>query len=143
VLRTTFERLYGGLREAIKEQPLAAGALALLLCVCLGAVVAFLILAPAPQSSTQEAFDVATGPPSADCTQWTDRCRTCMRQPNGQPTCSNVAIACTPTAKVCLSKTAPSADPAKPAGEAPKPAGEAPKPADSNDQSTPAAAPAR
>lgn len=40
-------------------------------------------------------------PPSADCLEWTDGCRTCTRNPGGEAICSNIGIACVPTAPVC------------------------------------------
>lgn len=52
---------------------------------------------PAAPAKTTGPF----APPSADCLEWTDGCRTCRREPGAEATCSNVGVACAPRAPVC------------------------------------------
>ena len=40
-------------------------------------------------------------PPDATCLEWTDGCRTCLKPPAGETTCSNVGIACINQALRC------------------------------------------
>ena len=39
--------------------------------------------------------------PDAACLEWTDGCRVCQRAANGEVSCSNVGIACTPKKEEC------------------------------------------
>ena len=57
-----------------------------------------------PARAAQPAVPASTSPfaaPGASCLEWTDGCRTCQRQPGGEPACSNVGIACVPKDAQC------------------------------------------
>ena len=44
------------------------------------------------------------GDRDAACLRWTDNCRTCSRDADGKPTCSNIGISCQPAEVKCLSR---------------------------------------
>jgi hypothetical protein len=50
--------------------------------------------AAAPAAPAAPAGGSAFTPPDATCTEWTDGCRTCLKAPAGEITCSNVGLAC-------------------------------------------------
>ncbi len=54
---------------------------------------------PAPVAAPAKTSPLAA--PDATCLEWTDGCRVCQRAPNGEPSCSNVGIACVPKAEEC------------------------------------------
>jgi len=41
------------------------------------------------------------------CREWTDGCRTCRRSDAGDPSCSNIGIACQPKAIICARRAEP------------------------------------
>jgi hypothetical protein len=54
---------------------------------------------PAPVTAPAKTSPLPS--PNAACLEWTDGCRVCQRAPNGEPSCSNVGIACVPKAEEC------------------------------------------
>lgn len=69
--------------------------------VALGLPVAVATELPVRRAVTPTSNAGPFNPPSADCLEWTDGCRTCERKPGAEATCSNVGIACVPRAPVC------------------------------------------
>jgi hypothetical protein len=78
--------------------------------------VAFSLLAalaadkPLPRATAPAAGDVSLqgyGDTNKTCQEWTDGCRTCVRQEGGEPVCSNIGPACQPAAISCSPQSAP------------------------------------
>ena len=79
-------------------------------------VVLMLLLLPAAAGAADVPGDAdRTAPPDAvhvqnygdrdaACLRWTDDCRTCSRDTDGKPACSNIGISCQPAAVRCLSR---------------------------------------
>ncbi len=77
--------------------------------------VAFSLLAalaadkPVPRA-TAPAGDVTLqgyGDTNKTCQEWTDGCRTCVRQEGGEPGCSNIGPACQPAKINCARQSTP------------------------------------
>ena len=83
---------------------------------------AFLIFGGLTQASAQESpakpeatapavpSEVSThgyGDTEKTCLEWNDGCRTCRRPDQGEVTCSNIGIACQPTAVTCTRRVDP------------------------------------
>src|ERR1043166_718878 len=61
--------------------------------------------APAPTPESNEGPSIfAYGDVEKTCLMWTDGCRTCSRDPEGAPICSNLGIACQPKEIQCTSR---------------------------------------
>ena len=56
---------------------------------------------PAQRAPAQHRTPTPPAAPNAACLEWTDGCRVCQRAPDGEPSCSNVGIACVPKAEEC------------------------------------------
>ncbi len=63
---------------------------------------------PAPTPPTAEEVSLhGFGDRDKTCQEWTDACRTCKRQENGDPVCSNIGPACQPQAITCSRRSEP------------------------------------
>lgn len=65
-----------------------------------------------PKQSTSSTLQTGVsiqgyGDTEKTCLEWNDGCRTCRRADNGEATCSNIGIACQPTAVTCTHRTDP------------------------------------
>ena len=72
-------------------------------------VCAALLTSAWAQEPTKDAAEEASihryGDTDKSCQEWTDSCRTCSRQTNGDPVCSNIGPACQPVAITCARRT--------------------------------------
>jgi hypothetical protein len=60
---------------------------------------------PADAPTSSEATTLHNyGSVEKTCRRWTDGCRTCARQADAEPVCSNIGIACQPAAITCTSR---------------------------------------
>ena len=57
--------------------------------------------------ASEEASIHAFGDSDKTCQEWSDGCRTCRRPDAGEAFCSNMPIACQPTAITCARRTEP------------------------------------
>jgi hypothetical protein len=75
-----------------------------LLCAAALAAASLSLAADLPLKPEQPAAPAAAGPmtpPTATCREWSDGCRSCLRAPGGEISCSNVGIACVPKEAKC------------------------------------------
>jgi hypothetical protein len=64
--------------------------------------------AQGPTSPSQNAASLHDyGDGDKTCQEWTDGCRTCRRADEGEPSCSNIGIACQPKGIACARRTEP------------------------------------
>jgi hypothetical protein len=63
--------------------------------------------APEAPATPAEASIHGYGDTEKTCLEWNDGCRTCRRQEGGKPACSNIGIACQPTAITCTRRVDP------------------------------------
>lgn len=59
---------------------------------------------PAPQVAPAESSIQGFGDRDQACLAWTDMCHTCARGEGNTITCSNIGIACQPSAVTCSSR---------------------------------------
>jgi hypothetical protein len=65
---------------------------------------------PKPETSSPSQTEVSIqgyGDREKTCLEWNDGCRTCRRPDKGKVECSNIGIACQPTAVTCTWRTDP------------------------------------
>jgi hypothetical protein len=65
---------------------------------------------PKPETKSSSPTEVSIqgyGDQEKTCLEWNDGCRTCRRPDTGEAVCSNIGIACQPTAATCTRRTDP------------------------------------
>jgi len=57
--------------------------------------------------AAEEASIHGYGDKDRTCAEWTDGCRSCQRDPNGDPVCPNIGPACQPKPITCARRNEP------------------------------------
>jgi hypothetical protein len=64
-------------------------------------------VAPAPENLPATATSPFQGLSDNTCLAWNDGCRTCRREADNTVSCSNIGIACQPSADICTARREP------------------------------------